>query len=74
MIIKRNMYLWLLCKCDLVPSTKKIVIKYHYFHGFIMKSDVVIDNVDIKEHTAYTFTKYLDLGLFGYLHYKLNSW
>ena len=57
------LYLWLLHKCDLLPSTSRI---------FVANGDIKIRHIDTQEHIIDIFANPLDPDIFGCLRYKLN--
>ena len=53
--------------------TKHITIKYNHLQSFVAEFDVLIKQIDAKEHITDIFTNNLDSELFGYPCYKINS-
>ncbi len=58
----------------LMPRTKHIGIKYHYFHEFVKSSRAKIHPIRTTEQVADIFTKPLSDGQFQYLCQIFMKW
>ena len=59
---------------NILPHTKHISLKYHYFREHVRKGLIKINPIDTLEQVADICTKALPFPIFNYLRKKMMGW